>query len=261
MKKQIGFVVTVLLLAMSLVWAPVALACTSVASFTVDCTAAYFSGTVADGEWLRLDEWLRLEVRLHAGPDWQDPVVQDDYIVVSAPGPLDVTVPWVTSPDGKLQRVAISVSTDGGLTWTTIAHAENQLVCPPPPDFEGCTPGGWQGGNLSDKWNELPDPDWNPAYGNPFRHGTAFNSFFTPWGSLDGLTMLDLVGTGGKADNARKAARSLVAAYLNASHDDVNYPKSTAELTAMWNAAVGSGAFLDLHLELDAYNNYGCSIQ
>ena len=61
---------------------------------------------------------------------------------------------------------------------------------------------------------------------------------------------------------ARKAARSLTAAYLNATHADVNYPKSTAELTAMWDAAVGDDtALMNLHTELDEYNNYGCSIE
>jgi len=48
--------------------------------------------------------------------------------------------------------------------------------------------------------------------------------------------------------------RSLVAAYLNASWG-MNYPYTTAELEAMWTAAVASGDFLSLHMLLDAANN------
>jgi hypothetical protein len=132
---------------------------------------------------------------------------------------------------------------------------------PPPPDGEGCTPGGWQGGNLAWRWDQMPDPDFDPANGNPFYHETDFNGFFVSEGSLDGLTMFDLVSTGGKKDHARKAARSLVAAYLNASHAGVDYPKTTDELKDMWADAVANGTFLDLHNELDGYNNLGCEIE
>lgn len=130
---------------------------------------------------------------------------------------------------------------------------------PPPPGGEGCTPGGWAGGNLDYRWDELPDGDWNPPDGNPFYHDTEFNDFFTPWGSLDGLTMYNLVRKGGGSDPARKAARSLVAAYLNASHAGIDYPLTTAELEALWDSAVaGDIAFIDLHLQLDELNNLGC---
>jgi hypothetical protein len=132
---------------------------------------------------------------------------------------------------------------------------------PPPPGGEGCTPGAWQGGNGKWRWDEDPDPDWNPPNGNPFYHDTLFNGFFTPWGSLDGLTMYDLVRRGGGKDDARKAARSLVAAYLNASHDSVDYPLTTAELFDAWDDAVaGNTAFIDLHTSLDTLNNLGCEL-
>jgi hypothetical protein len=132
---------------------------------------------------------------------------------------------------------------------------------PPPPGGEGCTPGGWAGGNGAFRWDEWPDGDWNPPDGNPFYHDTQFNEFFAPWGSLDGLTMYDLVSRGGGKDDARKAARSLVAAYLNATHDSVDYPLTTTELINAWNDAVaGNAAFIDLHTNLDTLNNLGCEL-
>jgi hypothetical protein len=44
--------------------------------------------------------------------------------------------------------------------------------------------------------------------------------------------MMDLVGTGGGSDDAQKAARDVVAAYLNASFG-MNYPFTTAD-QCMW---------------------------
>jgi hypothetical protein len=131
--------------------------------------------------------------------------------------------------------------------------------------LEGCTPGFWQGGNdfgtAGGKWlwNEVNDPDWVASGGvglNPYIWTTPFNTYFTPYGSLVGFDMMDLVGTGGGPDDYQKAARDLVAAYLNSSWG-MNYPYSTAELSQMWADAVTSGDFMSLHLTLDAANNSG----
>ena len=132
--------------------------------------------------------------------------------------------------------------------------------------FEGCTPGFWQGGNGSTLWNEEFDPDWTPAGDNPFYHDTLFNEFFSvitdP--ALDGLTMYEATSP---ADSywPEKVARDLVAAYLNASHVDVDYPFATDYLTAAWYEALeeflvnGNDQLLrDLHTELDEANNLGC---
>ena len=130
---------------------------------------------------------------------------------------------------------------------------------------EGCTPGFWQGGDGVKLWNTVNDSDWAAAGGegsNPFIHTALFNSFFNPVSELDGLTMMDLVGTGGGPKPARKAARNLVAAYLNVSFG-MNYLYTTSELVSMWTAAVagGNSALLALHTELDAANNLGCPIK
>jgi hypothetical protein len=148
---------------------------------------------------------------------------------------------------------------------------------------EGCTPGFWQGGpNKPDAkaggallWdgidfvppldNPATPPDhvdktWidsggaNPP-GNPYIHGTYFNTFFGD-GAPYPITMFELVDTGGGSENWRKAARSLVAGYLNASWG-VYYAYSTGELQTMWDDAVENGEFLALHTLLDDANNAG----
>lgn len=149
--------------------------------------------------------------------------------------------------------------------------------------LEGCTPGFWQGGPdkpdakaggalLWDGDDVMPwgdqqdspphvDAQWiasggaNPP-GNPYIHITLFNSFFASYSGLDGFDMFDLVGSGGGPNDYQKAARDLVAAYLNASWG-MNYPYTTADLQQMWADAVSSGDFLSLHNLLDAANNSG----
>jgi hypothetical protein len=129
--------------------------------------------------------------------------------------------------------------------------------------LQGCTPGFWQGGNDFGTaggqwlWNEDEDLDWVASGGilyNPYIWTTLFNDFFNPYGGLNGFDMMALVGTGGGPDDFQKAARDLVAAYLNASWG-MNYPYTVAELKQMWVDAVSYGDFMSLHLELDAANN------
>jgi hypothetical protein len=132
---------------------------------------------------------------------------------------------------------------------------------------QGCTPGFWQGGFGIDLWNTANDPEWGlpritNGSTNPFTQATLFNSFFQPAFELAGLTMLDIVGTGGTEVEARKAARSLIAGYLNTTALSA-YPFSQGQLVSLWNAANNNGAggatrlanLLTLHTQLDAANN------
>jgi hypothetical protein len=91
--------------------------------------------------------------------------------------------------------------------------------------------------------------------GNPYVHITDFNAFFGG-GAPGAYTMFELVDTGGGSENWRKAARSLVAAYLNASWG-MNYPYTTTQLASMWTTAAGDGdaSLLALHTQLDLANN------
>ncbi len=132
--------------------------------------------------------------------------------------------------------------------------------------IEGCTPGFWQGGSDGGQaggqwlWNEVNDPQWVASGGqgtNPYIWTTKFSPFFTLYDSLDTIDMMTLVGNGAGPLDYIKAARDLVAAYLNASWG-MNYAYTTTQLKTMWTNAVGSGDFMSLHLKLDAANNaYG----
>jgi len=149
---------------------------------------------------------------------------------------------------------------------------------------QGCTPGFWQGGPdkpdakaggslLWDGDDALPwgdqaedaphvDAQWTAsggADGNPYIHGTDFYGFFGGF-NPGSYTMFELVDTGGGSENWRKAARSLVAAYLNASWG-MSYAYSIAELESMWSSASANPddsevGFLALHTRLDAANNH-----
>jgi hypothetical protein len=108
----------------------------------------------------------------------------------------------------------------------------------------------------------LNDPDWVAAGGdgtNPFYHGTLFNDYFTPVNSLNGLTMYDMVGTGGGNSPARKAARDVVAAYLNASFG-LDFPYSPLEIANLWVDAVDSNSFSALHDLLAPLNQRLCPL-
>ena len=112
--------------------------------------------------------------------------------------------------------------------------------------IEGCTPGFWQGGNGSQLWNVENDQHWMGNGTNPYIHTTKFNEEFTPFEALNGYTMMDLVSTGGGSIDSQKAARDVVAAYLNASWG-MAFPFTADEVADLWATAVGSGEFAELH--------------
>jgi hypothetical protein len=129
---------------------------------------------------------------------------------------------------------------------------------------QGCTPGFWGGGSDGGQaggqwlWDVENDPDWYGEGTNPYFWEVAFGEFFTPSGNdeVDALTIHYLVNTGGGSLDEQKAARSLVAAYLNASWG-MAFAYTVDELLGMWSDAVnGTITFLDLHTQLDAANNY-----
>jgi hypothetical protein len=126
--------------------------------------------------------------------------------------------------------------------------------------LQGCTPGFWQGGSAGGQaggqwlWDEVNDPQWVASGGipyNPYIHTTAFCTEFSCGNSGDmwyyiNPNMWDV------NNDFHKAARSMTAAYLNASWG-MNYPYTTDELKQMWLDY--SGDYLTLHNLLDAANN------
>jgi uncharacterized repeat protein (TIGR01451 family) len=124
----------------------------------------------------------------------------------------------------------------------------------------GCTPGFWQGGAGRIQWDEVDDPDWTGLGTNPFIHATLFNGFFNVVTDtrLNGQTMFQIVSNeGGSANSAEKAARDMVAAYLNETAFPVDFPAdSLAQLETDWYAAVAGGdAGLDaFHTTVSGWN-------
>lgn len=127
---------------------------------------------------------------------------------------------------------------------------------------EGCTPGFWQGGNgfgtAGGKWlwNEDDDQDWEDSGGNgtnPYKWVDSFCAFFGCAGNNESMWHFVNPETWEVNDDFHKAARSLTAAYLNASWG-MSYPYTTSELHDLWDAAYPA-ALATLHTELDAANN------
>jgi hypothetical protein len=137
---------------------------------------------------------------------------------------------------------------------------------------QGCTPGFWQGGSAGGQaggrwlWDTnglfsdvISDPDWIASGGegaNPYNHDDDFCAFFggcsTPSETMWHFVNPDMWEVN---DDFHKAARSLTAAYLNASWG-MAYAYTTAELEAMWADALANGTLLDLHHDLDDANNF-----
>ena len=190
---------------------------------------------------------------------------------------LDPGYTYAVREDDPLEWVPLNGDTvDFGYVISGDGPFEATFVNVP---AQGCTPGFWQGGpdkpdakaggsllwDGSDvmPWGEviLPPPhvdaQWTASGGqggNPYIHGDDFHAFFGGY-NPGAYTMFELVDTGGGSENWRKAARSLVAAYLNASWG-MNYAYTTAELAQMWTDASSSADFLALHTLLDDANNH-----
>ena len=135
---------------------------------------------------------------------------------------------------------------------------------PEVPEFsdgeQGCSPGFWQGGKGRKLWNEENDEDWTGTGSSPHTHLTEFNSFFESYSETNEFTVYQFVRRGGGRHQWRKAARNVVAGYLNASYG-MNYPFTPQEVAQMWADAVnGSISFATVHQTLGAANNLGCGV-
>ncbi|WP_435745717.1 hypothetical protein [Nocardioides sp. SYSU DS0663] len=128
---------------------------------------------------------------------------------------------------------------------------------------EGCTPGYWK--NHTENWYEKPDLKIPSNLG-----------LEKPWAgfdvskALEGDTLLDaLKYRGGKgAEGAERILlRAAVASWLNAAHEELEFPLrrdgGSDPFVPRVNAAIASGdraQMLDLAAELDRVNNLGCPL-
>lgn len=138
-------------------------------------------------------------------------------------------------------------------------------VSPPPPPpvtppgettgSQGLTPGFWK--NNAVNWNGSA---W--AKTGYFMYQTVSSVFGDAFGAkLGKLTLVQALGEGGNTSN-EALLRHSVAAVLNASHPDIDYPMTTTQIINDVKAALASGrkAVDALAQKLDTYNNYGATL-
>ncbi|HEX2223022.1 MAG TPA: hypothetical protein VHN15_02325 [Thermoanaerobaculia bacterium] len=130
---------------------------------------------------------------------------------------------------------------------------------PPPPQEEtgdeGCTPGYWK--NHTRSWPVGLSP--SQTTGSVFSGASAFPSL----ASQSLLQSLQGGGGSGTLGAAKILLRAAVAALLNASHANVDYPRRTSDIVADVNAALSSNnrnTMLELAGQLDGDNNLGCPL-
>ncbi|MEX6500767.1 DUF7507 domain-containing protein [Pseudomonas zhanjiangensis] len=160
---------------------------------------------------------------------------------------------------GTYTNTVVASATDA-VTSGPVESVPAQATCdvPPPPDFEGCTPGFWKNSPGS----------WPPSGYSPNQLITSV--FSLPNGvinnNLGGDSLMDALNYGG-GDNLLGAAqnllRSAVASLINSAHPEVDFPRMTADVIADVNAALATkdrAIILALHSALDADNNLGCDL-
>jgi hypothetical protein len=178
---------------------------------------------------------------------------------------------------GRRRLLKGAIATTGGAvaaaytppTFRRLGMPVALAVSGPPVPVQG-TLGFWKDGGAGQKslWNAAGDLDWTawaqklglapagPA--NPFVKTDAFTSVFAPHADLVGLTMQDVLEGPKQATEAQKAARALVASYLDASLYGAAYAYSQAQLKTMWQEAVTTdtpAAFEALKTQLEATYN------
>jgi len=158
---------------------------------------------------------------------------------------------------GTWTNTVVASGTDA-IESDSVSSTPASATCevPPPPEFEGCTPGFWK--NSTGSWT---------GYSPNQLVGSVFS---LPVGVLNNQladdTMLEALGYPG-GDNLVGAAqillRAAVASLLNAAHADVDFPLTTTEVVTQVNAALATkdrGTILALASTLDGYNNLGCDL-
>lgn len=115
---------------------------------------------------------------------------------------------------------------------------------PPPPGDEGCTPGYWKQAHHFDSWAGFAPSDKFEAVfgvqvpGNP--------------------SLLDALKAKGGGINALE--RHAVAALLNASSGDVDYPLSVSQVIAKVQDAIANGTVEQTKDEFEGFNELGCPL-
>jgi hypothetical protein len=197
-------------------------------------------------------------------PSWLLTPTGDVTIKELVPDGIDVAKieVWDFSvfPEVLLQTITGTNSVTIPVTATTIRKVyfyNADEPPPPPPGGEGCTPGYWKAKSHLDSWA-----------GTAYTTGQTVGSVFANSAlyGLNGYTLLQGLSFQGGSTVAQAAEillRASIAAVLNASHPDVDYAMSAADIVSDVNAALASGdraTILNLAVTLDFENNRGCTI-
>jgi hypothetical protein len=160
---------------------------------------------------------------------------------------------------GPATNTVVASASDAVQSTPVSSTANATCQVPPPPEFEGCTPGFWK--NSVGSW---PPTGYSPSQ--------RVDSVFTlPSGVLSNQlgddTLLQALGYPGGTNllgSAQILLRAAVASLLNASHPEVDdFPRTAAEVIADVNAALATkdrATILALASALDADNNSLCDL-
>ena len=187
-------------------------------------------------------------------PIYQPPVTYSNvggFVQIPIVYPTDTTLWPVFNTLTNERAIAVSAfvklyKPDGTLVKFVAKQWWVRCV-PPPPPFEGCTPGYWRQEQHFDSW--VP---------TGYSIGDDFETVFGVNASFDPDTLLDAVWLGGGGEFA--LARHAVAALLNAAHPDVDYQFTVAEIIAGVQNAYATGDFEPFKSQLDYANNAGCPL-
>lgn len=185
----------------------------------------------------------------------------DDVMVL---GPISLAIgesanysgSYLVLAEGPSTDIVVADGVDAIESAPVSAWDDATCVVPPPPGFEGCTPGYWKQEHHFDSWTA-------PYYPNMLMTtaGFIFPNGQGIFGDLDQQTLLEALNYGG-GETIQEAAqilmRAAVASLLDAASSDVDYPLTVGEVIDMTNAALASKdrqIMLDLGHELDDYNN------
>jgi hypothetical protein len=200
---------------------------------------------------------------------------QCEDVYVSSWGPDAVTITEIV-PEGWVSPPGLEVWTkdDQGNVWldphdpaTSLKGAieDGKVGCLvifqnskiPDEGGQGCTPGYWK-----NNWTKKGGTAFGPT-GVDGDATTLGDVGFAGFSVLDGdaTSFVDALAAQGGGESA--VMRHGAAAYLNASHPDIDYGKSAADVVAAVNAALAAGdadGIEALKDELDGLNNEGCSL-